>query len=76
MYKHPWRGSEVPVLAPYLIGVVTAPLAARVLKPLLRGIVKSTVSLGLELKKAAAEVGEEFQDIAAEVSVDKVAMTK
>ena len=37
----------------------------------MRGVVKATVALALEVKKAAAEAGEEFQDIAAEVSADK-----
>ncbi|MGC1734183.1 MAG: DUF5132 domain-containing protein, partial [Pseudonocardiaceae bacterium] len=35
--------------------------------------VKASVGLALEVKKAAAEAGEEFQDIAAEVSSDKAA---
>lgn len=61
------------VLAPYLIGVVTAPLVASVFKPLLRGAVKATMGVALTVKKAAAEAGEEFQDIAAEVSVEKAA---
>lgn len=61
------------ILAPYMVGVVTAPLVARVLKPLFRGVVKASVGITLEAKKAAAEVREEFQDIAAEATVAKVA---
>ncbi len=61
----------MPILAPYLIGVVTAPLVVKIIKPLVRGTVKASVGLALEVKKAAAEAGEEFQDIAAEVSSDK-----
>ena len=64
------------MLAPYLIGVVTAPLVARVLKPMLRGAVKTSVGVALEVRKAAAEAGEEIQDIAAEVNVEKVAADK
>lgn len=64
------------ILAPYMVGVVTAPLVARVLKPLLRGVVKASVGITLEAKKAAAEVREEFQDIAAEATVAKVAADK
>lgn len=60
-------------LAPYLIGVVTAPLVARVFKPLFRGVIKTTMGVALEAKRAAAEVREEFQDIAAEASVEKAA---
>jgi hypothetical protein len=61
------------VVAPYLIGVVTAPLVARVFRPLLRGAVKTTVGVALEAKRAAAEVREEFQDIAAEATVERAA---
>jgi len=64
------------ILAPYVVGVVTAPLVARVLKPLFRGVVKASVGITLEAKKAAAEVREEFQDIAAEATVAKVAADK
>ncbi|HEX4102088.1 MAG TPA: DUF5132 domain-containing protein, partial [Pseudonocardiaceae bacterium] len=63
----------MPVVAPYLIGVVTAPLVVKIIKPIVRGTVKASVGLALEVKKAAAEAGEEFQDIAAEVSSDKAA---
>ena len=59
------------VMFPYLIGVVTAPLVAKVVKPLLRGVVKTTVAVGLEVKRAAAEAGEEIQGIAAEVGSTK-----
>lgn len=59
------------VVAPYLIGVVTAPLAARVLRPVARGVVKAAVSVATEVKRAAAEAAEEVQGIAAEVEVDK-----
>ncbi|MGH3801150.1 MAG: DUF5132 domain-containing protein [Pseudonocardiaceae bacterium] len=61
------------VLAPYVIGVVTAPLVARVFRPLFRGVVKTTVGVALEAKRAAAEVREEFQDIAAEATVERAA---
>jgi Protein of unknown function (DUF5132) len=64
------------VLAPYAVGVVTAPLVARFLKPLFRGIVKASVGATLEAKKAAAEVREEYQDIAAEAALQKVAANK
>lgn len=66
----------MPVLAPYVIGVVTAPLVAKVIKPLCWSIVKATVGVALEAKKAAAEVREEFQGIAAEVTLEKVASSQ
>ena len=65
------RGLRMAVLAPYLIGVVTAPLVAKVVKPVVRGVVKASVGLAIEVKKAAAEAGEEIQGLAAEVSSDK-----
>lgn len=66
----------MPVLLPYLVGIVTAPLAAKIIKPLFRGVVKTTVGVAMEVKRVAAEAGEEIQDIAAEVSVEKVAADK
>ena len=62
-----------PFLPAYLIGVVTAPLARKIMEPLLRSTVKATVGLALQVKKLAAEAGEEFQDIAAEVNFEMVA---
>jgi hypothetical protein len=67
---------KMPVLLPYLIGIVTAPLAAKIIKPIFRGVVKTTMGVALEVKRVAAEAGEELQDIAAEVSVEKVAANK
>ncbi|MGH3929314.1 MAG: DUF5132 domain-containing protein [Pseudonocardiaceae bacterium] len=61
-----------PVLTPYLIGLVTAPLVAKVVKPLLRGTVKTTVGLALQAKKLAAEAVEDVQDLAAEASAEMV----
>jgi len=58
------------VAAPYLIGVVTAPLVVGVLRPLVRGLVKATVTIGLQTKRLAAEAREEFQDITAEASAE------
>ncbi len=71
-------GAGSAVAAPYLIGVVTAPLLVGVLKPLVRGIVKTTVTIGLQTRKLAAEAREEFQDITAEASAEmasRAAMT-
>ncbi|MGH3564671.1 MAG: DUF5132 domain-containing protein [Pseudonocardia sp.] len=62
-----------PLLKPFLVGIVAAPVVVAVVKPLLRGVVKTSVALALEAKKLAAEAGEEFQDVAAEVSADMAA---
>jgi len=52
----------------YLVGVVTAPLVGAAVKPLVRGAVKTTIGAAIQVRKLAEEAGEEFQDIAAEVS--------
>ena len=55
------------MLAPYLIGVITAPLVAQVVKPVLRSAVKACVGVALEVHKAVAELGEEIQVDATEL---------
>jgi hypothetical protein len=55
----------------YLLGVVTAPLLAPVVKPVFRGLVKSTILLGDEIKKVADSVREDIGDIAAETRQKK-----
>jgi len=40
-------------------------LAENVLKPILRGIVKTAAGFALEVKRVATEAGKEFQDIPA-----------
>ena len=63
----------MPPFVPYLIGLVTAPLVAKVAKPLLRGTVKTTIAVGLQMKKLAAEAAEDLQDLAAEASAEMAA---
>ncbi|MGH3566773.1 MAG: DUF5132 domain-containing protein [Pseudonocardia sp.] len=60
------------VVTPYLVGVVTAPLVVRIIRPIVRGTVKASVGLALEARRAAAEAGAEVQGIAAEASAAKV----
>lgn len=57
-------------VVPYVIGAVTAPLAAMVIKPILRGTVKTTIGVALQVRKLAVEAAEDLQDLAAEASVD------
>lgn len=54
----------------YLVGTATAPLMGMMVKPLVRGTVKTTIGIGLQVKKLAAEMTEKLQDLAAEASVD------
>jgi uncharacterized protein DUF5132 len=71
------RGIRVmfPVVTPYLLGVVTAPLVVRVFKPIVRGTVRASVGLAMEAKKAAAEAGQEYRAIAAEESGELAAQS-
>ncbi|MFB7455136.1 DUF5132 domain-containing protein [Streptomyces sp. NPDC088337] len=62
-----------PVVPPFLIGLIAAPLLDRVGKPLLRGIIKTSVALTLEVKRAAIEAGEEIQELTAEVAAGRLA---
>ncbi|MEE4496181.1 DUF5132 domain-containing protein [Streptomyces sp. BE230] len=62
-----------PVVPPFLIGLIVAPLAKRLFKPLLGGVVKASVGIAMEVKKAAHEAGEGIHDLAAEVAADVVA---
>ncbi|MER7715434.1 DUF5132 domain-containing protein [Streptomyces flaveolus] len=59
-----------PVVPPFLIGLVAASLVKRVGKPLVRGIVKASVGLGLEVQKAVHEAGEGIHGIAAEANAE------
>ncbi|MGH3931073.1 MAG: DUF5132 domain-containing protein [Pseudonocardiaceae bacterium] len=41
-----------------------------ILKPLVRGTVKTTIGVALQVKKLAVEAAEDLQDLAAEASAD------
>jgi hypothetical protein len=60
-------------LVPYILGSLTGPLVATVIKPLMRGAVKTTIGIGLQVKKLAAEAAEELQDLAAEAGAERAA---
>ncbi|MGX1542001.1 DUF5132 domain-containing protein [Streptomyces adustus] len=63
-----------PVVPPFLIGLITASLVKRLGKPLMRGIVKTSVGLGIEVKRAVQEAGEGIQDLAAEATAEVLAV--
>ncbi|GAA3131081.1 DUF5132 domain-containing protein [Streptomyces echinatus] len=63
----------LPAVSPFLVGVVTAPLVKRVAKPLARGVIKSSVALTLEVRRAVIEAGEEIQGLTAEAAAAKLA---
>ncbi|MER6112605.1 DUF5132 domain-containing protein [Streptomyces hirsutus] len=62
-----------PVVPPFLIGLIAAPLAKRIFKPLVRGVITTSVGVVMEVKKAAHEAGENINDLAAEVAADVMA---
>ncbi|MFJ7239980.1 DUF5132 domain-containing protein [Streptomyces olivaceus] len=62
-----------PVVPPFLIGLVAVPLAKRFLKPLVRGVITTSVGVVMDVKKAAHEAGENLNDLAAEVAADVMA---
>ncbi|GED83351.1 DUF5132 domain-containing protein [Streptomyces sp. 6-11-2] len=63
-----------PVVPPFLIGLITASLVKRLGKPLMRGLVKTSVGLGIEVKRAVHEAGEGIQDLAAEATAEMLAV--
>ncbi|MFF8320979.1 DUF5132 domain-containing protein [Streptomyces bobili] len=63
----------LPVVPPFLIGLIAAPLLKRLGKPVMRGIVKTSVGLGLEVKRAVHEAGQGIQDLAAEATAEVLA---
>ncbi|MEU2393781.1 DUF5132 domain-containing protein [Streptomyces sp. NPDC007369] len=62
-----------PVVPPFLIGLIVAPLAKRLLKPLVRGVVKTSVGVVMEVNKAAREAGENIHGLAVEAAADMAA---
>jgi hypothetical protein len=62
-----------PAIAPFLVGLVVMPIARRVVKPLVRGVIKTSVGLALDVKRVAQEAGEEVHDLAAEVAAEMFA---
>lgn len=60
----------VPAAAPFLIGLVAGPVAAKLVKPVMRGVIRTSVTFVREVKKVAALAGEELQDLAAEVTAE------
>ncbi|MER7715431.1 DUF5132 domain-containing protein [Streptomyces flaveolus] len=63
----------LPAVPPFLVGMVVAPLAKRVAKPLVRGVIKTSVGLTLEVRRAVIEAGKDIQDLTAEVAAEELA---
>ncbi|MFB7508713.1 DUF5132 domain-containing protein [Streptomyces broussonetiae] len=63
----------LPAVAPFVVGVITAPLAKRVAKPLVRGVIKTSVGLTFEVKRAVIEAGEEIQSLTVQAAAEELA---
>ena len=58
------------IVITYLIGLVSAPLVAKVAQPIARSVVKTTIELGLQARKLAANAAEDLQDLVAETTAE------
>lgn len=58
---------------PYLIGLVSAPLVTRIVQPIARSAVKTTIAFGMQARKLAAQAVEDLQDLVAEASAEMAA---
>lgn len=58
---------------PYLIGLVSAPLVTRIVQPIARSAVKTTIEFGMQARKLAAQAAEDLQDLVAETSAEMAA---
>ncbi|MEU9401174.1 DUF5132 domain-containing protein [Streptomyces sp. SID4985] len=63
-----------PVVPPFLIGLITASVAKKFGKPVLRGLVRTSVGLGMSVKRVVHEAGEGLHDIAAEATAEVLAV--
>lgn len=59
-----------PIVTPYLVGVATAPLVVKILRPIVRGAVRAGAILAAEAKTAAAETSKQYLDLVADASAD------
>ncbi|OXM54571.1 DUF5132 domain-containing protein [Amycolatopsis alba DSM 44262] len=57
-------------MAPFVIGFVAGPVTLKLVKPVVRGVIRTSVAIAMEVKKVAAQAGEELQDLAAEVTAE------
>ncbi|AXG76765.1 DUF5132 domain-containing protein [Streptomyces paludis] len=62
----------LPVVPPFLLGLLVAPLAKRLAKPLVFGVVKTSVGLAMEVKKVAHQANEGLHDLAAEATAEMI----
>ncbi|MEM7481928.1 MAG: DUF5132 domain-containing protein [Acidobacteriota bacterium] len=54
----------------FLLGVVAAPVAGGILRPLTRELIKGVILTSQQVKKVAHEVREDLEDLTAEAAAD------
>ncbi|MGK4578987.1 DUF5132 domain-containing protein [Kitasatospora sp. HPMI-4] len=59
-----------PAVPSFLVGLVVSPLAKRIVRPLARGVLKTSVEVVMDVKKCAKETRQELQGIAAEAAAE------
>ncbi len=62
------RFSIKSVVIAFLLGSVIGPMLKPYVKPYLRDVAKTSVGIGLRMKKMAEEAAEELENIAAETN--------
>lgn len=62
-----------PIVPPFLAGLLAASVMKKLAKPVMRGIVKTSIGIVAEVRHAAHQAGEELQDLAAEASAEMFA---
>ncbi|MEV6951661.1 DUF5132 domain-containing protein [Streptomyces sp. NPDC051183] len=55
-------------VTPFLAGVIVSPFAKRIVKPIVRGVVKTSVGLAMDVKQASLSVRDEVRHAAAEAA--------
>ncbi|WP_326685948.1 MULTISPECIES: DUF5132 domain-containing protein [unclassified Streptomyces] len=60
----------MPVFPAYMAGIFTAVLAKKLGKPAVRGLVKTSLKLAADTRRAAHELNDELRDITAEAGAE------
>ncbi|MEU2083863.1 DUF5132 domain-containing protein [Streptomyces albus] len=60
----------MPVFPAFMAGILTAVLAKKVAKPAVRSVVKTSLKLAADTRRAAHELNDELRDITAEAGAE------
>ena len=64
------RYSIKSIIVAFVLGSVIGPMLKPFVKPYMRDVAKTTVGLGLRMKKMAEEVAEDLEGVTAEASAE------